>query len=111
MQINDEMMACYVEGKLNIEERNFVRKYLSKHPEKLETVMYMMDDLTECCSDETDETENIISMVESSFSDIAYSAAAFVPQQKKVFTFDKKKVDIGDDFLGRLETMCDEIGL
>ena len=109
MELNDEMLVRYVEGSLNIVEKNFVRKYLSEHPEKLESVLYMLDDFTECCPDETKETENIIQTCEPSFSDISYSAAAFVPQQKKSFTFDKKKLDTTDNFLGRLGNLCDEI--
>lgn len=111
MELNDEMLVRYVEGNLNVEERNFVRRYLSEHPEKLESVLYMMDDFTECCPNETKETENIIPICESSFSDISYSAAAFVPQQKKSFTLDKKKLDTTDNFLGRLGNLCDEVGL
>lgn len=109
MELNDEMLVRYVEGSLNIAEKNFVRKCLSEHPEKLESVMYMMDDFTECCPDETRETENTIPICESSFSDISYSAAAFVPQQKKKFSFSDKRPDNTKDFLGRLGNLCDEI--
>ena len=30
MKISDELIACYVEGTVTAEERNFVRKYLTK---------------------------------------------------------------------------------
>lgn len=111
MLINDEIIACYLEGTLNVEERNAVRQYLSEHPEKLESVLYAMDDFVECCPAETEESDNIISIDESSFSDIAYSAAAFVPQQKKEFTSINKKLDKPEDFLGRLGSLCDDLGL
>lgn len=111
MLINDEIIACYLEGILNVEERNAVRQYLSEHPEKLESVLYAMDYFVECCPAETEESDNIISIDESSFYDIAYSAAAFVPQQKKEFTSINKKLDKPEDFLGRLGSLCDEIGI
>lgn len=111
MLINDEIIACYLEGTLNVEERNDVRQYLSEHPEKLESVLYAMDDFVECCPAETEESDNIISIDESSFYDIAYSAAAFVPQQKKEFTSINKKLDKPEDFLGRLGSLCDEVGI
>lgn len=109
MVINDEMLMRYVEDTLNIEERNLVRKYLCENPEELEKVMYMTDNFVECCPDETEETDNIIPINEFSFSDIAYSAAAFVPQQKKASASDNKKLDSTEDFLGRLGSLCDEI--
>ena len=111
MVINDEMLMRYVEGTSDIEERNIVRKYLCENPEELEKVMYMMDNFVECCPEETEESDNIIPMDETSFSDIAYSAAAFVPQQKKGFTSNNKKLDSTEDFLGRLGNLCEEIGI
>lgn len=112
MEINDEMIACYVEGTLNMEERNFVRKFLSENPEKMETLLYMMDNEKEDYLGEIEgENDNVISINETSFSDIAYSAAAFVPQQKRIFVSDKKITDGTEDFLGRLGDLCDEIGI
>lgn len=112
MEINDEMLACYVEGSLNMEERNFVRKYLSENPEKMETLLYMIDDDREDFLDEIEEEiDDSITINEASFSDIAYSAAAFVPQQKKKLAFDKKRLDTTDDFLRRIGKLCDEIGV
>lgn len=112
MEINDEMIACYVEGTLNMEERNFVRKFLSENPEKMETLLYMMDNEKEDYLGEIEgENDNVISINETSFSDIAYSAAAFVPQQKRIFVSEKKKRDSTEDFLGRLGNLCDEIGI
>lgn len=112
MEINDEMIACYVEGTLNMEERNFVRKFLCKNPERLESLLYMIDNDKEDYLNESEvEFDNTISINESSFSDIAYSAAAFVPQQKRIFVSDKKITDSTEDFLGRLGDLCDEIGI
>lgn len=112
MEINDEMIACYVEGSLNIKERNFVRKYLSENPEKMETLLYMMDNEKEDYLGEIEgENDNVISINETSFSDIAYSAAAFVPQQKKQFTSCNKRLDNTEDFMRRLGNLCEEIGI
>lgn len=111
MLINDKIIACYLEGTLNVEERNAVRQYLSEHPEKLESVLYAMDDFVECCPAETEESDDINSIDESSFYDIAYSAAAFVPQQKKRLLFDNDKHDGTESFLDRLGGLCDEIGM
>ena len=61
MLINDEIIACYLEGTLNVEERNAVRQYLSEHPEKLESVLYAMDDFVECNPEETEESEETVS--------------------------------------------------
>ena len=111
MLINDEMVACYIEGSLNVEERNAVRQYLSEHPEKLESLLYMMDDFIECCPEETENIGSDIDINESSFFDIAYSAAAFVPQQNIRSLHDNKKLDSTEDFYDRLGNMCDELGL
>ena len=74
MLINDEMVACYIEGSLNVEERNAVRQYLSEHPEKLESLLYMMDDFIECCPEETENIGSDIDINESSFFDIAFAS-------------------------------------
>lgn len=112
MLINDKIIACYLEGTLNVEEKNAVRQYLSEHPEKLESVLYAMDDFVECCPAGTEESDNIVSIDESSFYDIAYSAAAFAPQQRNSNVFHMKKhSDNSNDFLNRLNNLCDEIGL
>lgn len=111
MLINDEMIACYIEGSLNVEERNAVRQYLSENPEKLEMLLYMMDDYVECCPEETEDLGSDTNVNESSFFDIAYSAAAFVPQQKKISHSDNKKLDSTEAFYDRLGSLCDDLGL
>lgn len=111
MLINDEMVACYIEGSLNVEERNAVRQYLSEHPEKLESLLYMMDDFIECCPEETENIGSDIDINESSFFDIAYSAAAFVPQQNIRSLHDNKKLDSTEAFYDRLGSLCDDLGL
>lgn len=46
MKISDELIACYVEGTVTAEERNFIRKYLCEHPEEYERVLCLMDNDT-----------------------------------------------------------------
>ena len=46
MKISDELIACYVEGTVTAEERNFVRRYLCEHPETYEHILCLMDNDT-----------------------------------------------------------------
>ncbi len=43
MKITDELIACYVEGKVTAEERVYIRKYLCEHPEEFEQILLLMD--------------------------------------------------------------------
>lgn len=43
MEVNDELMASYVDGTATLEERKLVRAYLSKHPEQYEHLLALMD--------------------------------------------------------------------
>ena len=84
MKISDELIACYVEGTVTAEERNFVRKYLCEHPEEYERVLCLMDnDTVDYLGEQLENSDNCIPMNEESFSDIAYSAAAFAPNMNK----------------------------
>lgn len=86
MRISDELIACYVEGTVTAEERNFVRKYLSMHPEEYERVVCLMDnDTVDYLGEHLEISDNCIPMNEASFSEIAYSAAAFAPEQNNIF--------------------------
>ena len=42
-KINDELLACYVDGIATPEEQILVRNYLAQNPEEYERVLYMMD--------------------------------------------------------------------
>ena len=44
MEITNELLAAYAEGNVSESERNAVRQYLTDHPDRLETVMIMMDE-------------------------------------------------------------------
>lgn len=83
MEINDELIACYVEGTATAEERALVRQYLCKHPEEYMHLLCLMDaDIEDYLNEYAEESCDIVPF-ESSFTDIACSAAAFAPQQNK----------------------------
>lgn len=43
MEITNNLLAAYAEGNVSKEEREAVRKYLTEHPEEMESIMIMMD--------------------------------------------------------------------
>ena len=81
--INDELLACYVEGIATPEEQTLVRDYLAKNPEEYERVLYMMDLDREDYLVEMieDNSNNIVPLNDSICTNITLSAAAFVPQK------------------------------
>lgn len=108
--INDELLACYVEGTATPEEQILVRDYLTKNPEEYERVLYMMDlDREDYIKEQIENSQDIISIPDHnkeiptdksspltqrmtfgvvtacvtspSINSIAASAAAFVPQK------------------------------
>lgn len=84
--INDELLACYVEGTATPEEQILVRDYLAKNPEEYERVLYMMDLDREDYLGEMieDNSNNIVPLNDSICTNITLSAAAFVPQKNKL---------------------------
>lgn len=111
MKISDELIACYVEGTVTAEERNFVRKYLCEHPEEYERVLCIMDnDTVDYLGEQLEISENCIPMNEASFSDIAYSAAAFAPEQNNLFIPKQKaKLSKTNGLYDRLSRMSKEL--
>lgn len=110
MKINDELIACYIEGDMTAEERNFVRKYLREHPEEYEHVLCLMDNDTADYLNEYAEESCEMIPFESSFSDIAYSAAAFAPQQNKPCNQkDKPKISKMNGWYDRLIGMSKDL--
>ena len=108
--INDELLACYVEGIATPEEQTLVRDYLAQNPEEYERVLYMMDlDREDYINEQIENSQDIISITDHnkeiptdnsspltqritlgvitacvtspSINSIAASAAAFVPPQ------------------------------
>lgn len=111
MEISDELIACYVERTVTAEERDFVRKYLCEHPEEYERVLCLMDnDIEDYLGERREVTENSISMNEPSFADIAFSAAAFAPQQQKsLIPLNKPELQKVSGLYDRLSQMSDEL--
>lgn len=111
MKISDELIACYVEGTATTKERDFVRKYLCEHPEEYERVLCLMDnDAADYLGGQLEISDNYILMNEASFSDIAYSAAAFAPEQNILFRpKDKPTAMKSDGLYERLNRMSEEV--
>lgn len=109
MEINDELIACYAEGTATAEEQAEVRQYLCEHPEEYTHLLYLMDaDIEDCLNEYPEESCDIIPF-ESSFSDIACSAAAFAPQQKKISSKNKSKLLRTDEVYDRLVILSEEL--
>lgn len=104
MEINDELLACYVEGTATAEEQAQARQYLCEHPEEYMHILSLMDEDTEDYLNEYSEASCDIIPFESSFSDIACSAAAFAPQHKKISSKNKLK-------LLRMDGLCDRLNM
>lgn len=109
MEINDELLACYVEGTATAEERAQVRQYLCEHPEEYMHILSLIDEDTEDYLNEYSEDSCDIIPFDSSFSDIACSAAAFAPQQKKISSKSKSKLLRMDEFYNRLDILREEL--
>ncbi len=110
MEITDEIIACYVEGTATPEERRLVRDYLGRHPEEYERILCLMDnDTADFLEERNEAADECLMMDESSFSNIAYSAAAFAPEQSRRVQA-KAKYDNPDQKLyGRLNDLWDEL--
>lgn len=111
MKISDELIACYVEGTATVEERNLVRRYLCEHPEEYERVLCLMDnDTVDYLGEQLEISDDCIPMNEISFSAIAYSAAAFAPEQSKLSVPTKKSMkNRANGLYDRLSRISDEL--
>lgn len=102
MEINEELLACYVEGTTTAEEQALIRQYLCEHPEEYMHLLCLMDEDTEDYLNEYSEDSCDIIPFDSSFSDIACSAAAFAPQQRGISSKNKSKLLRMDEVYNRL---------
>jgi len=115
--INDELLACYVEGIATPEEQILVRDYLAHNPEEYERVLYMMDLDREDYLGEMieDNSNNIVPLNDSICTNLTLSAAAFVPQKsmktKGHITKRTKKSLRITGLQDRLNKMIDELEL
>lgn len=113
MDISDNLLAAYVEGQITDAERNAVRRYLAEHPDELKCVALMMDTNDDLDTEEFD-VDTAPLQHKASFSDICYSAAAFVPNivprtnvlGNHIKTFGSKSKTT---FSQRLESLLDDI--
>lgn len=114
MKITNELLAAYAEGKVSQEERVAVRRYLVEHPEKLRTVMIMMDEYYDMDIDDSTEEEtpsNALPLFDD--ENIGLPMAAFAPnpmEKKRLKTIPKDEIKEDDDgFLTRLNGLYNEI--
>ncbi len=113
MELNDELMACYLDGDATQEELVEVRDYLCQNPEEFESIIALMDEDKDDYLGEWSEEEEIASLCDGdSFSDISLSAAAFAPNS---IPLNSKETDIesisnkGDLAYSRLTKMLGEL--
>lgn len=111
MGMSDELIARYVERAVTAEERDFVRKYLCEHPEEYERVLCLMDnDTVDYLGEQLEISDECIPMSKASFSDIAYSAAAFAPvQNKQLIPKPRTQLSKTKGLRNRLSRMSDEL--
>lgn len=111
MKISDELFACYVEGTATAEQRDFVRRYLCEHPEEYERVLCLIDnDTTDYLGEQLRPSLNSTPRNEASFADIAYSAAAFAPEQNNLFCHNvNPQTSRSSELYDRMSRMCNEI--
>lgn len=111
MKVDDELIACYVDGNAGVEEQKIVRQYLCEHTEEYEHILCLMDnDTFDYLGEQLEICNNCVPMNEKSYSDIAYSAAAFAPEQNKLFIpKHNSKSSKTSGLYDRLINMSDEI--
>lgn len=110
MDITNELLAAYAEGKVTDEERNEIRSYLVKHPEELESVMIMMDEDYDILSENEIKEDNTNNLAGNDclFSDLECNAAAFAPS---IDSCDDNCMDVQvkEEFCKRLDNLFDEL--
>lgn len=112
MKITDQLLAAYAEGNVTEEERRMVRRHLTNHPDQIEVVVTMMDEDFELEVDDDADNDTIAdsSNIYNSFSDLCYSAAAFVPRiMPKKSSSAKQNQRSHATFQQRLNELLDEI--
>ena len=112
MKITDQLLAAYAEGNVTEEERRMVRRHLVDHPDQIEMVVTMMDEDFELEVDDDADNDTIAdsSSIYNSFSDLCYSAAAFVPRKKSTKNSSAKQIQhTHTTFQQRLNELLDEI--
>lgn len=112
MKISNELLAAYAEGNVSTEERNVVRQYLAEYPQELESVMMIMDEDYELEVGDIEEynDSSCKNNQQTSFHDIALSAAAFAPLNINS-SFQKAAINTErGNFNQRMEALIEELG-
>lgn len=111
MNISNELLVAYAEGKVLDSERSSVRQYLTEHPNELESVMMMMDEDYELEIIDEDNSMDLCDSIKSGgVNEIVLSAAAFAPP-KRSSIFRQIRDDNKKDFATNLDSLIDELDL
>ncbi len=121
MEITNDILTAYLEGRVSDEERKAVRQYLIENPSIMEDVLVMLDEDIELESpaEEAEAKQGITTsnsivdvgkFMNTLGSNFCYSAAAFVPMHKpKIHNVDSKEND-DNGILKRMDDLLSEIG-
>lgn len=117
MKITDQLLAAYAEGKVSKAERDAVRQYLAEHPEKMETVMLVMDKDSELGlvkggknGDNATLSDSFGSLVKTALGGVMLNSAAFAPCiLPNTIKTDKSPKVVKSGFKRRLDDFLDEI--
>lgn len=115
MEVTDELLAAYAEGKVSDAERKAVRRFLMDNPSELESVMMMMDKDFELELNDVllAENEKKLGNADEPISNINYSSISHAPNVfAKSVGFSKTVMPINSSvFKDRLNDLLDELDL
>lgn len=104
MNVNDDMITRYFDGNANKEEKKLVRTYLCNNPDKLETIMHLMDDDVDYLG-ESDK-------MSITFNDSCICDSSNLYKGDVTFNYKNNYLeDSSDDFLRRLRKLSKDIDL
>lgn len=109
MEINEELIAAYIDGDVTEGVREQVRDYLAQHPAELDLAFSLMEgtNTLDECSQEPDA--GLMSVIHGRlFSEIACCAAAFVPEVKTRSPKPKVRNNIGQR-IKRISSFLNEL--
>ncbi len=102
MIVNDDMIARFFDGKANSDEKKLVRQHLCQNPNELEKALYFMDNDDNFYM----ETKQV---VHKSVSNDVSSKSGITMRDLFVGRTSHADLNSNDDFLNRLNKMCNEI--
>ncbi len=107
MEITDEILAKYVDGKASPEEIACVRNYLVLHPEERENLLLLMDDHQDYLGEWKDDVFQDIK--DTVFSNVMISAAAFAMPLSIIKKKKHRPQKREDSVLKRMSDLLDEL--